>query len=116
MKIAMLSTLLVLGNAGNAFAGDPYQSSESGKTLLAKCVGAPELRLVCGGYTTGIYDLVNFLEADELMPHRHCFASGVSRGQILDVIVQYLQNHPEALHRGAGDLRMEALEKAWPCH
>ena len=39
-----------------------------------------------------------------------------ARGQILDVIVQYLQNHPEALHRGAGDLRMEALEKAWPCH
>lgn len=116
MKALMASILLVLASVGNGLAADSYESSESGNTLLAKCVGPPELQLVCGGYTTAIYDMINFLEANKIMPKRHCFPSGISRGQIRDVIVHYLQHHPEELHAGAGHLGIEALQEAWPCN
>jgi len=116
MKKFMASILFVLGSIGTGMAGDTYQSAESGNTLLAKCVGPPELQLVCAGYTTAIYDTINFLEANHVMPKRHCFPSGVSRSQLRDVIVHYLQNHPEKRHAGAGALGIEALQEAWPCN
>ena len=116
MKTPIASILLIQASAGNGLAGDSYESSESGNTLLAKCVGAPAVQLFCGGYTTAIYDMINFLEASKLIPKRHCFPPGVSRGQIRDVIVHYLQIHPEELHTGAGYLGIEALQGAWPCN
>jgi hypothetical protein len=116
MKTPAASIVLILASVGNGLVGVTYESSESGSTLLAKCLGTPEVQLVCGGYTTAIYDTINALEADKTVPKRHCFPPGLSRKQIRDVIVHYLQNHPEKLHRGAGALGIEALQEAWPCN
>jgi hypothetical protein len=116
MKTLMASLLLVLASVGDGSAGDTYESLESGNTLLAKCVGPPEVQLVCAGYTAAIYDMIAMLEAGGAMPKRHCFPTGVTRLQIHDVIVRYLQNHPEARHMGAAGLASDALQEAWPCN
>ena len=115
MKTLMASLLLVLGCAGSGLAADNYESTESGNTLLAKCVGPPEGQLVCVGYTTGVYDMINLLEATNAVPKRHCFPPGVTRLQIHDVVVRYLQDHPDRRHSGAAGLVGDALQEAWPC-
>ena len=115
MKTLMASVLLVLGCAGNGLAGDTYESLESGSTLLAKCVGPPEVQLVCAGYTAAIHDMIAMLEASGAMAKRHCFPTETTRLQIRDVIVRYLQNHPGERHAGAAGLVRDALQEAWPC-
>jgi hypothetical protein len=115
MKTLMAALLLILGWAGSGLAVDNYESTESGNTLLAKCVGPPEMQLVCAGYTAGIYDTINLLETTNALPKLHCFPSGVTRLQIHDVVVRYLQDHPEQRHVGAAALVRDALQEAWPC-
>ena len=115
MKTLVTSVLLVFGYAGSAFAADNYESIESGNTLLAKCVGPPEVQLVCAGYTTGIYDMINLLETTNAVAKLHCFPSGVTRLQIHDAVVHYLQEHPNERHAGAAGLVRDALQEAWPC-
>ena len=115
MKTLMASLLLILGYAGIGLAADNYESTESGNTLLAKCVGPPETQLVCAGYTTGVYDMINFLETTNAVAKQHCFPSGVTRLQIHDVVVRYLQDHPEQRRTGAAPLVRDALQEAWPC-
>ena len=117
MKTLTTSILLVLASAAlrNGWAADKYESIESGNTLLTKCVGPAETELVCAGYTSAIYDMINLLETTNVTAKLHCFPSGVTRLQIRDVIVRYLQNHPEQRHRGAAGLIRDALQEAWPC-
>jgi hypothetical protein len=116
MKTVTASLLLILGCAGSGLAADNYESTESGNTLLAKCIGPPETQLVCAGYTTGIFDAINLLETTGAVAKQHCFPSGVTRLQIHDVVVRYLQDHPEERHAGAAALVRDALQDAWPCH
>lgn len=115
MKTLMASVLLVLSCMGNGLAADKYESTESGNTLLAKCVGPAEQQLVCAGYTTGIYDMINLLESTDAIPKRHCFPEHVTRLQIHDIVVHYLQDHPEQRRAGAAGLVRDALQEAWPC-
>jgi hypothetical protein len=115
MKTLMTSALLVLCCMESGLAADNYESTESGNTLLAKCVGAPATQLVCAGYTTGIYDMINFLEATNTTAKLHCFPPGVTRLRIHDVVVHYLQEHPEQRNTGAASLVRDALQEAWPC-
>jgi hypothetical protein len=41
--------------------------------------------------------------------------SGVTAGQLKDVVLRYLKEHPENLHFTAPSLIFEALKKFWPC-
>jgi hypothetical protein len=115
MKTLMAALSLVLGCAGSGLAADNYESIESGNTLLAKCVGPPETQLICAGYTAGVYDMINLLETTNAVPKVHCFPPGVTRLQLHDVVVRYLQENPEQRHVGAAALVRDALQEAWPC-
>ena len=115
MKILTASLLSILACAGSGLAADTYESIESGNTLLAKCVGPPETQLICAGYTAGIYDMINLLETTGAVPKLHCFPPGVTRLQIHDVVIRYMQDHAEQRHLGAAALVRDALPEAWPC-
>jgi hypothetical protein len=115
MKTLVTSVLLVLGCVEGGLAADNYESVESGNTLLAKCVGPPEGQLICIGYTTGIYDMINLLETTKAVAKLHCFPPNVTRLQIHDAVVHYLQQHPDERHAGAAGLVSDALREAWTC-
>lgn len=59
------------------------------------------------GYVEGVADAFNHVE--------HCMAEGVTAGQSLDVVRQYLDGHPELRHYGAARLVKAALAKSFPC-
>jgi hypothetical protein len=44
-----------------------------------------------------------------------CIPDGVSNRQAIKVVVRYLDQHPESLHKYAGALVFEALSEAFPC-
>lgn len=46
---------------------------------------------------------------------RYCLFGTVEIGQMSDVIVKYLQEHPETRHETARYLSLTALQEAFPC-
>jgi Rap1a immunity proteins len=46
---------------------------------------------------------------------RFCVPANVTLGQVVRVVVKYVETLPERHHDQFGDLALEALERAWPC-
>ena len=48
-------------------------------------------------------------------PIPFCVPDDATNGQMVRVVVNYIDRHPERMHRGFGHLAYDALEEAWPC-
>lgn len=44
-----------------------------------------------------------------------CIPTGVKRSQLRDILVKYLDDHPERRHKSAEFLAIEAFVRAFPC-
>jgi hypothetical protein len=44
-----------------------------------------------------------------------CQPQGVTSGQVVAVVVKYIEARPERMHEPFGKLAIEALIAAWPC-
>lgn len=66
---------------------------------------------MCLGAITAITKLEPLLKSEFAM----CPPSGVSLGQIVLVVANYLRNHPGQLHENFHRLAVAALGQAWPC-
>lgn len=58
----------------------------------------------CVGFITGVDSEVE-----------NCEGENVTKGQVIKVVVKYLDDHPEELDQRASDLVRRALLKAFPC-
>jgi Rap1a immunity proteins len=85
-----------------------------GNDLLKYCKGKAPYDAVCLGYIEATADLVE-LGPLPIIGWRACFPDKVSVGQLEDVVVLFLEKHPEIRHAAAGGLVGEALAKAFPC-
>jgi hypothetical protein len=47
--------------------------------------------------------------------HQACVPSSATNGQIIRVVVKYLEDHPKKLNSHFMHLMMEAIADAWPC-
>jgi hypothetical protein len=45
----------------------------------------------------------------------HCTPEGVTQGQILQVVIQYIDAQPARMHEDFRKLALEAMNAAWPC-
>lgn len=66
---------------------------------------------VCFGMILALANVEPFLE-DKL---RACIPEGATPGQISQVIVNYIEAHPELRHKPFLVLAIEATKAAWPC-
>jgi hypothetical protein len=57
------------------------------------------------GYVTSVVDANKFL----------CVPTGVTVGQLADVVCGYLSNHPEKRHNDGAGLAFQALHASFPC-
>lgn len=67
----------------------------------------------CRGFITGVADSGRC--DDTLNGFGWDIPSNVTRGQLVKVTTQWLNQHPEKLHLGASGLVAHALEEAFPC-
>lgn len=84
-------------------------ATDTGNGLLNVC-NDNDLLLLCGGYIVGMRDGFQMLA-----PGLYCEPPGVSNGQVKDIVVNYLQAHPESRHKSSYILAFAALYSAWPC-
>lgn len=92
-----------------------YQAT--GNLLLKICRGGNAGQEgYCLGYVTGISDGITTLQMLN-PPHWTpiCKPDRVTDRQLRDVVVQYLDDHPEERHEPISLLTVVAMRAAWPC-
>lgn len=83
----------------------------SGNELLLKC---REEVTFCYGFVEGVFDTAD--EAQRLLPTRtFCPRPEVKAGQTVDIVVKYLEAHPENRDFPGTILVGDALVEAFPC-
>jgi hypothetical protein len=112
----LLGRTAILGLALCAFvgAGDARgQGLETGNDFLPHCKteAASWQNGLCLGMIRGISDL------ERLLPPaaRFCPPSAVTRGQMVRVVVAFLERNPAFLHERFSSLVVLAFRDAWPC-
>ena len=106
MRLMMLLVTAGLLWPVSAFSGGFY----SGNDLYAKCT-APEGsldRVYCIGIMAGLADA---FETDGTT----CLPKNASVGQVMDVVVNYLRDHPDGRHFAMAREAELALNSAFPC-
>jgi len=87
-------------------------ANADGNELLRKCVPATWNEFFyCEGYLAGVAET----PWPTVPPQRVCSPAGVTLDQITNIVVRYLQAHPETRHGPAPALIIAALAEAFPC-
>ena len=103
-SVAVLTSVLV----GAAPAAEKV--FYNGNKLLEDCREGGWLEIgICMGYIGGVADALGST------PTRACIAASVSRGQVQDVAVKWLEANPQERHFLAFRLVAKALSEAFPC-
>ena len=108
--VACIGACLILGTGAEA------SDAKSGVHWLRKCTNPePALQIECTIYVRALieYDAVR-----AGMPGQTrfiCPGKGLTMGQARDVVVSYLRDKPEQLHRPFPLLAHQALQAALPC-
>lgn len=104
MKGWLLSLFILLApNVASAFDGNTLYSwgKERANSVNSFNSGA------YSGYVLGV--------VDSFSQNSICLPNGAQNSQILDVVYNYLNAHPENRNRHAGVLVLIAMEQAFPC-
>jgi|14_taG_2_1085336.scaffolds.fasta_scaffold186062_1 hypothetical protein len=87
---------------------------ESGNNLLKQCkVDVGLEKVTCLGYVTGVVDVL--LARRPLTTFEVCIPDGVSKGQIVAIVVKWLEDHPERRHFLAAGEIFYSLGAVFPC-
>lgn len=94
----------------------------NGRELLDHCVQAQDKVKTanhdagrCFGFISGVTDLYDILISEAIVKPTYCPPHNVTLIQMVNVVVEYLQKHPEDLHYSASSLVMAAYAEAFPC-
>ena len=99
----------------------PMGRFESGNDLIQVCSDDHHFnQAYCKGYAVGVADAlmaVNAMKANGYAIPTACIPSGehVKSEQVRDVVLQYLNAHPEKRHEPAAGHALMALQAAFPC-
>jgi len=70
---------------------------------------------ICSSYIVGIVDVQSTFVDWKHMESRWCLPANAKGVQLVRVVTKYLQENPQALHKGAGSMVANALGLAFPC-
>jgi Ssp1 endopeptidase immunity protein Rap1a len=66
---------------------------------------------VCAGTIEGLGYMASLLPREK----RPCPPPSVTNGQVVRVVVAYIERRPQRMHENFKELTLEALHDAWPC-
>jgi hypothetical protein len=104
--VLLVMTMLATATAAN---GARVLASVSGNDLYPNCtIEEP----TCVAYITGVADTLEMVA-----PHltNICRPPASTMSQVFDIVMAWLEDHPEERHRPAAKLSGLALAEAWPC-
>lgn len=106
-----------------SFFSSVASAYDRGDKLLWACKADPSKgveealgKAHCIGYVTGMVDSAQLIFS--VTPESRLFcppSSGMSGDQQVRIVVKWLENHPEELHKGGRVSVVLALKEAFPC-
>ena len=106
---AALAVLVLVSAAASALAAGSWVN---GNELKKYCSSNSYERGICLGFTSAV---ANIVANEPVAGWRACIPDGVTRGQLRDIMVKFLDDHPEELHLEAASLAARAYKEAFPC-
>jgi len=112
MTLGIGVILCTVGHPSPAIADEILSN---GNAFLSRCSAVTQARGdpldfgFCFGYLKGI------LDRDEMFERKVCVPSEVTNGQIMDVVLKYMREHPESRHLNPGVQALVALHGPFPC-
>lgn len=112
-KLAVAAGLAVITFAGSANAVNSFLS---GNQLYTSCSSQNNVyyQAECLNYIIGAYDAIESV-TDVINAHPFCSPIEATKGQIRDIVILWLQKHPEQRHFTASSDILQALREAFPC-
>jgi hypothetical protein len=97
-------------------AQNPVASTYSGNDLLRDCSDRNDVTSFsfCLGYINGLRDEMVFASVGLGAKPSFEISEKVELGQLKDIVVKYLNEHPEERHQHAAGLVQGALARAFP--
>ncbi|WP_157959632.1 Rap1a/Tai family immunity protein [Devosia submarina] len=105
----IISLLLLVAMTQTSYGASRVTAFMDGNELFEACQVQDQS---CPGYIIGVADALEMVA-----PHlaNICRPQGVTAQQIADVLMEWLDEHPEERHRPAAKLTGLAFAEAWPC-
>jgi len=69
---------------------------------------------LCRGYTAGVID-ASLIQQAVAKEQLFCLPEGIKVLPVVQVVTEFLEDHPYVLHRNASILTLAALRVAFPC-
>ncbi|MDJ0942285.1 MAG: Rap1a/Tai family immunity protein [Kiloniellales bacterium] len=120
LKAAWPAALLAAGLCLAMLPADA-RGGQTGRDFLELCSG-PEswTEGYCTGYVTGAGELIDGLLLEEdlksaLASRAFCLPNGLRKGQVRDLVLDYLRAHPEVRDKQMTSITWAALIEAFPC-
>jgi hypothetical protein len=71
---------------------------------------------LCGGYIGAIHDSVKDMRLHDLIKEDpYCMPVGITRGQLVGIVVNYLKDNPESLNLSASSSVLTAFSESFAC-
>lgn len=118
MKRMILAAVVAALWSGQAAAQADIRHFVDGNKLLSDCTSTVQhSQSYCLGYIVGIADALAEASSNggSFRGFRSCSPGNRTQGQLLDVVVQWLQRNPQLRHYMASGLVAKALSDAFPC-
>jgi hypothetical protein len=106
-KLTLLLALLLVAVSVDASYKRQRFTEMTGNDLVNMCKAENHSygNGVCLGYVNGV----------SALQRKACIPKGVKFGQVRSVVMKYMRENPELLHKDARKLIADALVVAWPC-
>lgn len=121
-KLALLLFLGFLVTGSSLFAEETYTTGNQLKPACAAhtAVTPPDrgeaLKAgVCIGFIDGWLQLAMMLKPPLVSQELFCPPKGVTNQQVIDIVVKYMNDHPEKLHQPAAQILYDAISDSFPC-
>ena len=123
-RIGIVLCAIFLGSSANAqvafnTGNDLLRYCQSADAALAgRGVTSADTQEALGeGFCMGIIGGIRFVVTSSIMDPKYklCIPTNVSNSQALSVVVNYMRDHPDALHYTFSFVVLSALVDAWEC-
>jgi len=92
-----------------SFSADQVNGFENGNDLYTRCISADvQYVAYCSGYVAAMTDILNAQRGA-------CPPAQMPLKQSVDIVTNYLRDHPETRHYAAWQQGFKAISAAFPC-
>ena len=111
----ILMTIIAAATAVTSAPSEEIASAVVAEGLLKMCHGSETEQALCMGYIGGVTSVDTYLDAIGERPSNMCISETADFEEVIGVVTNYIEMHPETSDAPSAKVVLEALTKAYPC-